>query len=131
MIHLPTLMADLQGQRARVTVSSVITEIDPDHHSMNGARHQLFSVQITNVLADRNHTGIAGNQVVNVAVRYGDSESLPEAIPGLAVGEPITLCGAYVPAQFAYGEADGDQRAVIHFTHHPVGWVEYQGKHYE
>jgi hypothetical protein len=69
--------------------------------------------------------------VVNVAVRFGDTESLPAAVPGLAVGETITLCGAYVPASQAYPEADGDQAAVIHYTHHPIGWVEYQGKRYK
>jgi hypothetical protein len=31
----------------------------------------------------------------------------------------------------AYAEADGDQAAVIHYTHHPLGWVEFQGDRYE
>lgn len=128
MIRLPSLVDLDRAARLRVTVAGTITEIDPD--DTQGVRHQIFSIRVDEVIDDPDHAGVSAGEPVNAAIRYGDPGAMPQPIPDLAVGEPITLCGAYVPAEQAYPEADGDLAAVIHFTHRPFGWVEYHGVRY-
>jgi hypothetical protein len=130
LIRLPS---EQQVARATsdVTVHGVITEIDPETRNHNGGRHQIFSVQIDRVIRHTASAPVKVGQTVNVAIRFGDGQGLPDPVPGLALGEPITLCGAYVKFEAAYPEEDGDRHAVIHYTHHPIGWVEYKGVHYE
>jgi hypothetical protein len=128
MIRLPSA-ADVARAKKDVTVRSTITEIDPDDR--DGSYHQIFSVRVDDIIQRAPQIRIVVGQTVNVAVRYGDRQGLPAAIPGLALGETITLCGAYINREVAYPEPDGDWNAVIHFTHRPLGWVEYMGHHYE
>lgn len=128
MIHLPSA-ADVARAKKDVTVLGTITDVDPDDRS--GAYHQIFSVRIDDIIMRAPEIRIAIGQTVNVAVRYGDRQGLPAPIPGLALGETITLCGAYITREVAYPEPDGDWNAVIHYTHRPLGWVDYQGRHYE
>ncbi|MDB4897831.1 MAG: hypothetical protein JWN15_4093 [Firmicutes bacterium] len=130
MIRLPSEQ-QVASATSDVTVHGLITEIDPDVRNHNGGRHQIFSVQIDQVIMHTASAPVTAGDVVNVAIRFGDGQGLAHAIPGLAVGQPITLSGAYVKFDTAYPEQDGDRHAVIHYTHHPIGWVEYQGVHYE
>lgn len=127
----PDVLRHTHPRAVPVTVNAAITELDPDHVAGNGARHQILTVRITQVVSDPQHAGVAVGEELNVAIRCGDAEGLPSAIPGLAVGQPIALKGDYIPASAAYPEADGEHNAVLHWTHHPVGWVEYQGHHYQ
>lgn len=131
MFRLPSDSELARSPRSAVAVAGVITEIDPDRRNSQGARHQIFSVRVDEVRSDAGHAGIFVGEVVNVAVRYGDAIGLTSPVPGLAVGQAIALCGAYIVVASAYAEPDGDKNAVIHYTHHPVGWVEYQGQHYQ
>jgi endonuclease G, mitochondrial len=59
---------------------------------------------------------------VFVSVRYGDRNGLPEAIPGLAAGQVLHLRGEWIPRDKAYAH-DGERLSVLHFTHHPLGFV--------
>lgn len=129
MLRLPALEILAKQTRLLVTVSGTITEVDPD--DVQGSRHQLFEIRVKQVQADPHETGVSPGDLINVAFRYGDEGSSDERIKGLAVGEPIELRGAYVPRQQAYPDDDGDLHAVIHFTHRPLGWIEYHGRRYD
>ncbi|MDD5034010.1 MAG: hypothetical protein PHE55_04565 [Methylococcaceae bacterium] len=103
----------------------------PAHH--HGANHQHFTVKVSQqvFLRGSNKNSIEG-ETVFVAVRFGDNEGLDAEIPGLAVGQEIELQGEYIDSDNAYPTPDNENPVlpVIHFTHHPVGFIEYQGEHY-
>jgi hypothetical protein len=99
------------------------------HHT---AEHQQFVVKIEKVLKFEGGTqNLVGTEVF-LAVRFGDSEGLKQPIPGLQVGQPIEAQGEYIPEASAYPTADNSNPIlpVLHFTHHPVGFVLYHGKTY-
>jgi hypothetical protein len=128
MLRLPPIELLARNTRVLVAVSGTITEVDADDTS--GDRHQLFTVKIDSVEEDKLGSGLQPGDLVNVAVRYGDAGSLPERIEGLEVGQPIAIRGAFIPAEKAYPDEDGDRHAVIHFTHRPLGWIDYAGRRY-
>lgn len=118
--------------RKLVTVVGRITEMDPRRQDQRGVPHQIFTMEIRQVLDNRMRTDAADGQLVTAAIRYGDAESIPEPIPGLKAGQPIALRGVYIARQDARDtDGDGVRLAVIHFTHRPLGWVLYQGRRYE
>jgi hypothetical protein len=78
--------------------------------------------------------GAAPSLVTNeafVAIRYGDREGLASPIPGLEAGKSIELQGEYIDLNHAYPTIGNPGDPVIHFTHHPVGFIVYQGYRYE
>ncbi|MEZ0605604.1 hypothetical protein ACAX43_26050 [Paraburkholderia sp. IW21] len=110
------------------TISKVFAS--PDNH--HGANHQQFVIKIDKVVKFEGGTQNLVGTDVFVAVRFGDSEGLTQEIPGLQVGQPIEAQGEYIPEASAYPTADNDNPVlpVLHFTHHPVGYVLYQGQYY-
>lgn len=132
MIRIPNLEGlRRQKQRVVVTVAGKIAEVNPDDQDTEGVLHQIFTVRVDKVLEDRQNSGVAAGQVVTIAIRYGDGAGMREPIPGLAEGAPIEVCGVYVRAEDAYAQPDGERNPVIHFTHRPLGWIEYHGQRYE
>jgi hypothetical protein len=110
------------------TISKVF--LAPEFH--HAANHQQFVITIDKVLKFEGGTqNLVGTEVF-VAVRYGDSEGLAQEIPGLQVGQPIEAQGEYIAEASAYPTADNNNPVlpVLHFTHHPVGYVTYQGQTY-
>jgi hypothetical protein len=104
-----------------------------NHH---GANHQHFTVKIDKVLAldgaQFDEPAIEG-QTVFVAVRFGDTEGLDSEIPDLREQTPIEIQGEYIAEADAYETEDNegpDKRPVLHFTHHPVGFIRYNGQYY-
>src|SRR5262245_23297088 len=114
--------------RVRGTVTKVFPA--PEHH--HGANHQHFRVRIDEVLqfdgADIDITG----QTVFVAVRFGDSLGLDAEIEDLKEQTPIELLGEYIDEAHAYATEDNKNPVlpVLHFTHHPFGYVLYGGVFY-
>ncbi|MEQ5843163.1 MULTISPECIES: hypothetical protein [Paraburkholderia] len=116
-------LACIQGTISRVFAS-------PENH--HGANHQQFIVTIDKVVKfDGGTQNLVGTEVF-LAVRFGDSEGLAHEIPGLQAGQPIEAQGEYIAEASAYPTEDNDNPvlAVLHFTHHPVGYVLYQGQYY-
>lgn len=110
------------------TISKVFAS--PDNH--HGANHQHMVIKIDKVLKFEGGTqNLVGTEVF-VAVRFGDSEGLSEEIPGLQAGQPIEVQGEYIPEASAYPTDDNSDPVlpVLHFTHHPVGYVRYAGQYY-
>lgn len=112
-----------------ITVSATIA--DDFIHSMRdhkGALHQHFFIDIENVL-DGGENPV--EKKVFVAARYGDKSGLKEPVRDLAPGNPIVLRGKYIPTDEAYKTGDNPGFPVLHFTHHPVGYIIYNGVKYE
>ncbi|MFL9866271.1 hypothetical protein PQR67_19015 [Paraburkholderia fungorum] len=110
------------------TISKVF--LNPEFH--NNANHQHFVIRIDKVLKfDGGTQNLTGTEVF-VAVRFGDSEGLAHEIPGLQAGQPIEAQGEYISDATAYPTQDNSNPVlpVLHFTHHPVGYVKYQGQTY-
>jgi hypothetical protein len=109
------------------TISKVF--LNPEFH--NNANHQHFVIWIDKVLKFEGTQNLVGTEVF-VAVRFGDSEGLAHEIPGLQAGQPIEAQGEYISDASAYPTQDNSNPVlpVLHFTHHPVGYVKYQGQTY-
>ncbi len=104
-----------------------------NHH---GANHQHFTVKIDTVLklegAQVDEPAITGKTVF-VAVRFGDNEGLDAEIPDLREQTPIEIQGEYIALADAYPTQDNEgpnKLPVLHFTHHPVGFIRYNGAYY-
>ncbi|CAH2903017.1 MAG: unnamed protein product [uncultured Paraburkholderia sp.] len=106
------------------------TGANPDNH--HGANHQHMVIKIDKVLKFEGGTQNLVGIEVFVAVRFGDNEGLSEEIPGLQAGQPIEVQGEYIPEASAYPTDDNSDPVlpVLHFTHHPVGYVRYAGQYY-
>ena len=78
------------------------------------------------------HGAIFVGTEVFLAVRFGDNEGLAQEIPGLQAGQPIEAQGEYISEATAYPTEDNSNPIlpVLHFTHHPVGYVLYHGQYY-
>ncbi|CAG4888578.1 DUF3465 domain-containing protein [Paraburkholderia saeva] len=116
-------LACVQGTISRVFAA-------PEHH--NGANHQHFIVKIDSVVKfEGGQQNLVGTEVF-VAVRFGDNEGLAQEIPGLKAGQPVEVQGEYISEASAYPTEDNRNPVlpVLHFTHHPVGFVKYAGEYY-
>lgn len=92
--------------------------------------HQLFFVRIDRVRKNPMHVPIDVGAPTLVAVHYGDPKGLPAPIPNLEPGQPITIKGTYLPAAYAHRGPDGAIHPVLHWAHHPKGWVVYRTRRY-
>jgi hypothetical protein len=102
----------------------------PENH--HGANHQQFTITVTMVLNFQGGSEDISGQAVFVAVRFGDSEGLDSEIPDLSVGNPIEIQGEYIDSAQAYPTQDNVNPTlpVLHYTHHPVGFIKYEGTVY-
>ena len=95
----------------------------PDHH--NGANHQhLILNNITVEYSDGLPNGLKVSPRIFVAIRFGDNEGLVDPVP-FVEGEMTRMQGEYIDAANAYPTEDNPGLSVLHFTHHPVGFVEF------
>ncbi|WP_075794105.1 hypothetical protein [Massilia putida] len=74
-------------------------------------------------------------QTLFLACRFGDNDANHGPIPFHA-GTPIEVQGEYIDASRAYpttgnNGSDGPILPVLHFTHAPLGFVDYQGSEYK
>lgn len=113
-----------------IRVKAVIKVVEDDAEGA-GAMHQHFLVNQIEVLDIRGADPSIVTDEAFVAIRYGDGEGLSQPIPGLAEGQSIELQGEYIDKNHAYATIGNPGDPVIHFTHHPVGFVVYQGVRYE
>ncbi len=112
-------------------VRGVIAKVFPAPENHHGANHEHFTVKITDVLKFVGSDEDISGQTVFIAVRFGDSEGLDQQIDGLEAGNDIEVQGEYISSAEAYPTEDNNPPLpVIHFTHHPVGYVLYRGEHY-
>ncbi|WP_067929208.1 S53 family peptidase [Alicyclobacillus shizuokensis] len=112
-----------------VRVQAVIQRVEPDVHR-DGAYHHHLLLNGIQVLKVWNGTQWDVDDAAFAAIRYGDELGLSGPIPNLEPGQTIELQGRYIPRDEAYPSASNPGDAVIDETHHPFGFVVYQGRLY-
>jgi subtilase family serine protease len=121
----------LQRQHAPVVhLQAVIKTVESDKVEHGVSHHHLLIHRIEVLQSD----GVDPSSIkpeLFCAIRYGDSLGLPGPIPGLQAGQAIELQGEYIDENHIYPTIGNPGDPVLHFTHHPVGFVVYQGKRYE
>jgi endonuclease G len=65
---------------------------------------------------------LAAGEDVFLAVRTGDSMGITEPIQGLVTGVGLDVKGEWIPQDQAFAHG-GRAMSVLHFTHHPVGFI--------
>lgn len=95
---------------------------------VDGDRHYRLLVTIAEIIesdpdvdADL-HNNLADKSDVFVAIRYGDRMGIMEPIEGLDEGANVHLRGEWITKERAK-EHGGRVLSVLHFTHHPIGFV--------
>lgn len=95
----------------------------PDNH--NGANHQhLILNNITVEYSEGLPPGLEVSKEIFVAIRFGDNEGLVDPVP-FVESQMTRMQGEYIDAARAYPTEDNPGLSVLHFTHHPVGFVEF------
>jgi hypothetical protein len=122
----PSATYEAEAADTVVTVSAKIAEIrgyDSDYE------HQQILVNNINVLDIENGNASDIPSRAFVAIRI-DESGIGGEIPNLRVGASIVIKGEFIPEDEAYKTPDNCCDAVIHFTHDPVGYVQYDGVTY-
>lgn len=95
---------------------------------LSGAKHQQFTVIPTKwISGDASAKSevtatIEDSLEVRVAVRFGDSRGLADRIPGIRSNVELHIKGEWINAEEAF-DVGGEDLAVLHFTHDPLGWI--------
>ena len=113
-----------------VHVQAVIGTVEPDVH-VHGASHYHLLIDHIQVLEIQGADPSIVSDKAFCAIRYGDDLGISEPIPGLEQGNSIELQGEYLDLNHVYPSIGNPGDPVIHFTHHPVGFVIYGGRRYE
>lgn len=110
-----------------VTVEGTVTKVLDDDTDARGGKHQRLFMRVTKVLDNPENADIDLKQDVLVVMRYGDRDGFPQRINAFdrAEGKRIEVRGNYIPKD---KNAGNDKRAIIHFTHKPVGYVRFENK---
>jgi hypothetical protein len=114
-----------------IHIRGTVTKVMQDFFNTTlQAWHMHFDVRIDTDLNDSNQN--LPGQNVFLAVRYGDSMGYAKRIDNLQVNVPIEVQGEYIDASKASPAVDNSNPTlpVLHFTHHPVGFIVYQGVRY-
>jgi hypothetical protein len=114
-----------------VHLKAVIKKVEHDEVD-NGAKHMHFMIHQVTVLDIHGAAPASVGAEIFCVIRYGDTIGLANRIPGLQSRQEIELQGEYIESNNAYLMLDNPNNdPVLHFTHHPVGFVYYQGVRYE
>jgi hypothetical protein len=125
-------LIDRSSSRHVQTLAGIVAEWNPEDQDQDGAMHQILIMQVDDLVdVGRGAPRPSQGDLIYVVIRYGDQEGLPEPIPGIVPGDGITARGVFIPADEAYQQSPEGKFGVLHFTHRPLGWVEYRGKRYE
>jgi hypothetical protein len=108
----------------RGTIAAVLHEDD----DVDGGTHQHLQLLVKDTISIKGGNGTINGQTLFVAIRFGDAQGLPSPIPDLQAGSPIEAQGEYIDAMRARPGTDNQNPVlpVLHFTHHPVGFVVYE-----
>ena len=115
-------------QRDVVDVDAEIIEKQKGDTNPKDGFHYHLKVKVTKVyLTDPDvdadlEAHLANGTPVFVSIRWGDRMGIPDRIEGLDQGTTVGLKGEYITADRAYAHG-GEKLSVLHFTHHPLGYV--------
>ena len=115
-------------QRDVVEIDAILAGREDDDDDPNGGRHVRLLVGVAKIIktdpdvdADLRDAKANGRNVF-VAVRIGDSQGIVEPIKGLAEGSTLHLKGEWITREKARAHG-GERMSVLHFTHHPIGFI--------
>ncbi|HDX9613031.1 TPA: hypothetical protein ROY01_004142 [Bacillus toyonensis] len=114
-----------------VHVKGIIKLVEEDDSNPEGGTHQHFIITIIQVIDIKGAPKSLVDNEAFCAIRYGDNLGLKTPIPDLKKGNEIELQGEYIDKTHVKVGIGNPGDPVIHFTHHPVGFVSYNGVHYE
>jgi hypothetical protein len=129
-LPLEERMARMRKQRDVVETSALLKERQPD--DVDGSRHYRMIIHLKDVtecdvdVKQDVQENIDNNGRVFVSIRYGDSMGITEGSEKLDAelkeGTELKLRGEWITKEKAYSHG-GEQLSVLHFTHHPLGFV--------
>ena len=115
-------------QRDVVEVNATIRVKEADDTDPGGGKHHRLVVRVVKILRSDPDVATDLNKSLTraldvfLAVRIGDSLGIANPISGLKVGLPLHLQGEWIPKDRALAHG-GRRISVLHFTHHPIGFV--------
>jgi len=111
-------------------ISGTIVAVLSEGEGTDGGKHQHLQVHVDQTLDLQGGNGDIDGQTLFIAIRFGDSEGIQDPIPDLKVQNPIEAQGEYIDAMRAEPTADNKNPVlpVLHFTHHPYGFIIYEGQ---
>ena len=108
---------------------------EPDDTDKNGGKHYRLRIAVSKILKDDpdvtkdlKNAKSTGRDVF-VAIRFGDSMGILEPVKGLDKGVTLHLKGEWITKDKAQSHG-GAKMSVLHFTHHPLGFICTQVKCY-
>jgi uncharacterized protein YceK len=126
----PVLKEKKQQQKEYVvTIEGIVSKVIEDDTDKKGGKHQRMFVRVKKVLDNPEKAEIDKTQDILVVMRYGDKDGFPQRIQAFdeSEGKRIEVRGKYIPDAYIQGK---EKRAVLHFTHKPVGYVRFENKTY-
>lgn len=117
--------SDGSGRGTKRHVSAMVSRVFPDRVAHDGAEHQ--HIWIDSLKALDGGEDYAGEVFVAIRVTEG---GVGTDIP-FEDDTPVEMQGMFIPADQADPGQDNEGLPVLHFTHAPVGFIEYEGRTYE
>lgn len=113
-------------ERDVVEIEAVVAEYLGTETSGDSHQHVIINVRRVlqndpDVIEDIERVRTNSERVF-VSIRFGDHLGLSEPVPGLAQGIELRLRGEWITRERAYSHG-GERMSVLHFTHHPIGFV--------
>ena len=115
-------------QRDVVEVEATLKVREPDDMDPSGGKHVRLRIAVTRIVVDDPDVSKdvkdakATGRDVFVAIRFGDSLGIQETIKGLNKGAALKLKGEWITKEKALAHG-GEKLSVLHFTHHPLGFI--------
>ncbi|WCK56884.1 hypothetical protein PP175_20825 [Aneurinibacillus sp. Ricciae_BoGa-3] len=128
--RLPFHVNPLSLHGPLVHLKGTIKKVEPDV-TFHGTSHYHLIINHIELISIKGADPSIVTDECFCAIRYGDKLGLGQPIEGLAEGQLIELQGEYIDKNHAYPSLGNPGDPVLHFTHHPVGFVIYKGKRYE
>jgi len=114
-----------------IRVKGTIAKLFASPGNHHGANHQHLILGVTDITLAEGIDAQDVERQLFIAIRFGDNDGLEDPIP-FEQGGAAEMQGEYINQAEAYPTEDNDnpKRAVLHFTHHPVGFVLYGNQYY-
>ncbi len=125
----PELKAARLGvPRNLAEINATVQRREPDDTDANGGQHYRLRIVVLEALAVTSEVAadvadcVLTKREVFLAIRFGDPMGVQTPIPGLEPGAKLHLKGEWITRDKAL-EHGGERLSVLHFTHHPIGYV--------
>jgi endonuclease G len=115
-------------RRDLVEVNTTIVKVEEDDSDVSGGKHHRLTITIKEVLtgdpdvADDLDDAVDNQRSVFLAIRFGDAMGIREQMEGLKVKGDLHARGEWITRNRAKDHG-GERISVLHFTHHPIGFI--------